>query len=77
MQTKGGNGGEGEGREMAGIPHHMTGWGVGVWAGWPVSCHVHTQGHLQMVNIPFTRGQLDGGTRAVFNSCITILPEGQ
>jgi hypothetical protein len=34
---------------MAGIPHHMTGWGGGgEWAGWPVSCHIHTQGTVRL-----------------------------
>jgi hypothetical protein len=33
---------------MAGIPHHMTGWGGGGQAGWPVSCHIHTQGAVRV-----------------------------
>ncbi len=40
------------GTEMAGIPHHMTGWGAGGghWAGWPVSCHIHTAYIVQQSN---------------------------
>ncbi len=33
---------------MAGIPHHMTGWGGGAGWAWPVSCHIHTQGAVRV-----------------------------
>ncbi len=55
MQTKGGNGGgRGSNCELVGggggrflsvkdtNVGNPTGWGGGGWAGWPVSCHIHT-----------------------------------